>query len=332
MISRTKRLLLATTTLLILVASFWMRSLASWRPVKVGRTSTNKGPIEFLSEDGRTGLSFIYHGDEDDQYGDEITDFQSGRTTAWPDKEAILGFSNTAPGLAILADGERGQIRVRDVRTGRLKQTLPWVRGIFETRFVNTTRASTVAIVGADTFFSWDLNSGKQLIRVSLKNPFTTDDELYTLSPDGTRLVGCCWERGTIWNAQSGQVLKSWTIKGDVHPDLISRDARVLVYNASEIDCYLFVDSSTGKVLWQRQKNGDDRAFPWLGEDDEVLFSTSEQCQVFDLSTGHLKRQLARPREIDGNFVRITHDYIYAVHNSSDTMNSNGEVWRWRAR
>ena len=321
MTSRSKRLLLAGAALLILAAFLWMRSLSSWRPVKVGATSPRIAPIGFLSEDGKMGLCLAT--DEGAEYVTVIANLGSGRTTNWPDENAILGFSETFPEWVVSADVYAGKIKVRDVRTGKLKQTLRWVPGIFTPQLVHTPDASTAAIVGKSTFFLWDVNSGKQLVRVPLKKPLAdAGDELYALSPDGTRLIGCDWERGAIWNARSGQVLRSWTIGGDTRPVLISNDTRVLVHETFETNLFSFVDSSTGKVLWQIQRNN---ASPYLIEDSEVLFSTSERCEVFDLFTGHLKRQLAGPRESDGDIVRTTHDYIY-------TFNSKNEIWRWRAR
>ena len=238
--------------------------------------------------------------------------------------EVMFGFENQMEVLG-----------VRELKTGRLKRTYQWpLQHLDDGKEVTPLLSpdeKTLFVIDDPCVFPLDVQSGRSLRKIELQHHLTSISSyvpIFALSPDGTRLIGCASERqGRTWRLPSGAEVKSWTTDASIHshPDFLSPNARVAIYTytaGDQTNPVFFVDAATGKTLW-RVKNaifGKNQFF-----NEEIFVPQKSNCQVLDLLTGRIKRELPGPRQSDGFILRIKPDSIY-------TLNPKGEVLRWRAR
>ena len=328
-----KLTLLALTALAAVSLFLWMRSLISWRPIKLGQVNTVY-TISFLSSDDHTALLMT-----DDFQEGPILDLNSGTGIGWPENfSPNVAFSQNSTERAFVFEDKagKGQVRAREIQSGQLKRTFSWPRSSKKSdpEVLLSHDEKTLSVVDSASVFQWNIESGKLLRQLRLENPPNPSSgppPQFILSPDGSHLIGCIAGQGKIWQLPSGHVLRSWTTKAVGSPVFFSSDARIVIYAyflSSNVQSCLFVDATTGRILWDSADAAvktieDVKPSSFLGGDLFVLRNTG--CEVLDSLTGHTKRELNNPRQSDGRILRVTPDHIY-------TQNDRGEIFRWRAR
>ena len=321
MTSRIKHSLLLAVGVLTLGIFLWMRSLASWRPVKVGTVAPNRS-VSNLARDGKTALIW-------GSVPPFILNIESGQKTSWPHVNTnFLGFSPSSPRWAFFLNFTRQkELEVREIQTARLKRTFRWPKSRFNTQLVFDGQPDNIGIVDGVTFQHWNIPSGQILHKLQLDvRTLPGDSPSYALSKDGTELVGCSGDQGRVWNTTSGKLLRSWKLDSTNYgfPTFFSDDARVVAYtytSSTEVQPPLvFVDTTTGKVRWKTKEN----PTPHYRTGDELVVPDATGCAILDINTGLPKRHLPGPLTKD-RLLLATPEYIY-------TLNDKREILRWRAR
>ncbi|BCM90114.1 hypothetical protein IAD21_01965 [Abditibacteriota bacterium] len=322
-----KIFLFALTVIVVIGGVLWMRSLASWRPVKIGRGDGLEMSVFYLSGDEHTLLSNRPGNTRNFPY---INDITTGKSINWPEREpAYWTFSRTVPELTASVErkGNQGELRVREVRNGHLKRAFHWpAQKPFLPSLFLSSNGKTVGAVQNFCCFLWNIESGQLIRRVKLNRASLPRDSVveYGLSRDGKRLIGCTKGPGRTWDATSGKILLSWKGVSNQNFAFFSADAHIAVYtwlSTTEFQTYYFVDTATGKVTGKLDEN----VTPNSMQGDEIFLPHKSNCQVFDTFTGRLVRQLPGPRLSDGRILRATHNWIY-------TASVKNEIFRWRAR
>ncbi len=326
MTRRTKISLIALIGIAAIGLFFWMRSLASWRPVKIGQMKPGYS-VNYISNDNHTALIGTYS----TRRNETVLNLDNGSTIDWPETPyPVAHFSQNSPewGFAFENKMGQGELHARELQSGRLKRTFQWPLPPRQKspEIMLAPDGKTVSVVDAPHLFQWDIQSGKLLRQVVLKKPVPSTPGSpirFALSSDGTRLIECAHGRGLIWDSASGKMVQSWPTKAYDYPAFFSPDERVVVYtylSSTENPPYAFVDTATGKILWNTTDDISESSF----YDDEIFILGKTNCEILDNATGRLKRHLPGPCQSDGAIMRVTPDYIY-------TMNYKGEILRWRA-
>lgn len=309
---------------LSIIAAFgtflWMRSLASWRPVKVGEIPPGES-VYFLSSDAKT--AFLSRGGQPSFF-----DVESGRHIQWPinNSSDSLEFSPHAPNWVFtLKLDKQNSVEVRDLATGHLKRTFRWPKSQFNSQSISDSDGNRVGIVEGDIFRQWNIATGQQLRQVQLDiYTLSGNSAHYVISPDGKRLVGYSDNRGIVCDTSSGKTIVSWKISSFGFPRFFSDDARVVAYtyisSTNVTPPIVFVDTSTGRVKWTA--SGNSSLYYHTGE--EILLLGQRGCDILDVNTGRSMRHLPGPCKGD-KVLRATPDYIY-------TLSAKSEILRWRAR
>lgn len=319
---------------------FWMRALASWRPVKLGQVGQGYS-IGYVSNDER--VAYVYSREDGDDARKKLVDLQGGKVIAFDEENgAKFSFSDTSPAWAsaVSRDYEKQkqfELRIREAETGKLKRVIQWPVNI--NSFVQDFPihdGKTMWVITEPILWQWDIESGKIIRKVALEKPSRPHpismrliEPLYGLTPDGKQLIryfekqGLDEGQGKVWQTRSGALLRSWTSEAPGSPLFFSPDARVVVCgdDSSGTKTSYFVDTSDGKVKWKTRGGN----YDYLFFENEVFWPRNKGCDVLDVDTGRLKRHLPGPRHVDSTLVRVTRDWIY-------TSNSKGEILRWRAR
>lgn len=230
-------------------------------------------------------------------------------------------FSQSSPDLAayIETKANQGILRIYEVGTGRLKRAFHWPAKMVSKTILFSPDGKTVTLIQDNDFFQWNIETGKSIRTLKLEAHGPNSEFLsYALSPDGTKVIGCGKGQGEIWSVASGKSLDSWANAANKQQRYFSPDARIAVYSSQTYD---FVDTATGKVNWQTDGDVDQDSM----HKGEIVLPRKSDCQVHDVFSGKIKRQLIGPRQSDGRVVRVTPDYIYI-------LNSQNQILRWRAR
>lgn len=292
-----------------------LRSLASWRPTKIGQIPAGAS-VYFLSNDAKTVMlsgakSAI------------ILDLERNRQIKWPRPNSYPVVSPYAPNWAFTFV-KGAQLEVRDLSTGQLNRTLRWPQTPFSPGLVSISDGNLIGVVDGDTFYEWNATTGQLLHKTKLLGSLLSDKGSYAVSLNGAQLVGCTDKEGAVWDTSSGKRIHSYKIRAWNFPSFFSKDARIVAYidtPATGVQpSIVFVDTATGKIKWQIKYNPS----LYRSTGDELVFTDATGCAILNVKTGITKRHLPGPLK-DANILRATPDYIY-------TLNGSHKILRWRAR
>ena len=198
-----------------------------------------------------------------------------------------------SPDGTILASGDwDGDVRLWDVASGQLKNTLQGPTGEGEVRSVSfSPDGTTLASAGLDTTIRlWDVASGQ--LKNTLENTRTRSGRSHvhsvSFSPDGKTLATANKEEILLWDVDSGQ-LKN-TLEGhkfQIHSVLFSPDGKTLA------------TTSGGYWNW-------DWYWSWNRYSDLDLESGDYTVRLWDVASGQLKSTLEH------------RSYVYSVLFSPD--------------
>ncbi|BCM90115.1 hypothetical protein IAD21_01966 [Abditibacteriota bacterium] len=333
----------------VLGTLFWMRSLASWRPQKVGVLP--KGYIPQYMDSSGNYLTVANMGatKPEDMGSFESFDLKTGQSKKWslakqvddvPNPNLSWGWIKRKGLLwsiysASKKDPGNSILELRDASTGQLKHTLAWGPREYDLSPDMDVADKTLRVLSRNDFREFDLTTDKLKRLVALKQPFDSANQYiprFAIASNGKALYGCAGTEGRVWDARTGKLLNKWMLGQNGLNDVpqFSPDGLIVVHistlSPTAARCY-FLDSTTGKVRWTEDNSVQITdlflADLFIGT-EAIVLPKRNNCEVRDVATGRVLRQLPGPRESDSQILRVTPDYIY-------TQNAKGEIFRWRA-
>ncbi|RYZ80984.1 MAG: hypothetical protein EOP06_24315 [Proteobacteria bacterium] len=215
--------LFAVTGIVAVALVFWMRSLASWRPVKLGALPWPYFP-QHISKDER----FVLTTDviSSTAYNFSTLDLVTGKSDKLPtiasvEDQSISRFGWADPFYWYLRSSNESEpltLELQDPQSKLIKHTFRW-KNREDADLVARIDNQTLRILSHYSFREFDLSSDKMTHSVNLEKPFNVfhsevnegdTPEEYAISSDGQTLYGYRGINGQIWDASTGKLLQHW--------------------------------------------------------------------------------------------------------------------------
>ena len=333
---RTRVVLLGLTGVVVVGVFFWMRELVSWRPQQVAILPTGS---QFCFESGAEPVivTSIFNGNGNRH--SQSLNLSNGHVHLFSkETNLLLGVvDNTGAGEAYFwfCFQKADEVELYDIQTGELKHRFV-ARSELNEPFeaIRLTRKARSLCAWRNAYFwEWDVASEKLIRKVKLQSPWPPNsnrEPLYAISPGGKWLISYLNTTGRMWDARNGHLLKQWSLQlasSSLLPEVyrFSPDARFILFRPFAImngpSSWQILDASTGCFRWGFRGEFEP---DFAAQGDECVVPQTQNCEVRDVATGRILRQLPGPRQRDGEIISFNSDFIY-------TMNSR-KIFRWRAR
>lgn len=334
----------------VLALFVWAYQAASWRPKLVGvqptqsvngpglLPSTFSGPQLLISPDGnylasvatlRTGYVLTLWNPQARQqlwrHGDNAT------------RQFPFAFSPNSQTLAVIEDKSvfgrpSAVISLVESATGKsraLRQSF-WQTDLQCVAFLSNRELVAATTQGASVV---DTQTGKTIQQWNFDLPMLTtikspDANQSHVSADGTTVIaltnGTSESAIAVYDARTGKKRGVWTYPKVFRNPRLSPDGTLWAMNAENEDVPAFYEAQTGQRLWSPNFIISARApWVWSADSKRVACSFNSDTGFFDARSG---RYLMKINAIGQAIALDPHsDYFY-------TLDSQGKMWRWRAR